>query len=178
MIKSIAQFEVTKSLPHPAPSPQPPTCSLARFVTPGVVMMSKPFPAPADDTESQVWIQQYEQARGVLNSAADARGCKLQILELPEPDPYKVRQLPAKDIACCKQIGLDCKNGGLTSYVNFYIVNGGILMPEFGGKEADGKAWEILEVTFPSRKVVAVNFDYVAVGDRGIHHATHEFPKA
>ncbi|KAF9372683.1 hypothetical protein CPB97_001084 [Podila verticillata] len=152
--------------------------SLARFVAPGVVMMSKPFPAPADDTESQVWNQQYEQARGVLNSATDAKGRKLQILELPEPNPAKVRQLPARDIALCKQIGLDCKYGGLTSYVNFYIANGGIVMPEFGDKEADSQAKAILEKAFPGRKVVAVSIDYVAVGGGGIHCATHEIPKA
>ncbi|KAF9331571.1 hypothetical protein BG006_005566 [Podila minutissima] len=116
--------------------------SLARFVAPGVVMVSRPAPAPANDKESQVWIKQYEQAMGL-----------------------------------CKDIDLDCENGGLTSYVNFYIVNGGIVMPQFGDKAADRKAVEIVQKAFPNRKVVAVNIDYVAVGGGGIHCATHEIPR-
>ncbi|KAG0336437.1 hypothetical protein BG000_006588 [Podila horticola] len=151
--------------------------SLARFVAPGVVMVSRPAPAPADDKESQVWIQQYEQALKVLNNSTDAKGRKLQIIELPEPDPAKVRKLPSGDIKLCKNIDLDCENGGLTSYVNFYIANGGIVMPQFGDKAADSKAVEIVQKAFPDRKVVAVSIDYVAVGGGGIHCATHEVPQ-
>ncbi|KAF9315137.1 hypothetical protein BG003_003461 [Podila horticola] len=151
--------------------------SLARFVAPGVVMVSRPAPAPADDKESQVWIQQYEQALKVLNNSTDAKGRKLQIIELPEPDPAKVRKLPSRDIKLCKNIDLDCENGGLTSYVNFYIANGGIVMPQFGDKAADSKAVEIVQKAFPDRKVVAVSIDYVAVGGGGIHCATHEVPQ-
>ncbi|KAG0239086.1 hypothetical protein BGW41_007929 [Actinomortierella wolfii] len=152
--------------------------SLARFVAPGVVMVSRPFPpAPKDDEESQVWIGQYEQAMGVLRQATDAKGRRLRIIELPEPNPAKIRQLPPDDIKRCKKIGIDCKNGGLTSYVNFYIVNGGIVMPEFGDKEADRNARNIVQKAFPNRKIVAVNIDYVAVGGGGIHCATHEVPQ-
>ncbi|KAF9274927.1 hypothetical protein BGZ88_002695 [Linnemannia elongata] len=151
--------------------------SLARFVAPGVVMVSRPFPAPADDKESQVWIGQYNQAMSVLKQATDAKGRRLKIIELPEPNPEKVRQLPASDIKLCKKIGLDCKNGGLTSYVNFYIANGGIAMPEFGDKEADKNAHDIVQKAFPNRKVVSINIDYVAVGGGGIHCATHEVPR-
>ncbi|KAG0076839.1 hypothetical protein BGZ90_008109 [Linnemannia elongata] len=128
--------------------------SLARFVAPGVVM-----------------------AMSVLKQATDAKGRRLKIIELPEPNPEKVRQLPASDIKLCKKIGLDCKNGGLTSYVNFYIANGGIAMPEFGDKEADKIAQDIVQKAFPNRKVVSINIDYVAVGGGGIHCATHEVPR-
>ncbi|KAF9111338.1 hypothetical protein BGX30_007632, partial [Mortierella sp. GBA39] len=119
--------------------------SLARFVAPGVVLVSRPFPAPKDDKESQVWIGQYEQAMSVLRKATDAKGRCLKIIELPEPNPDKIRQLPPGDIKRCKTIGLDCKNGGLTSYVNFYIANGGIAMPEFGDHEADRHARDIVQ---------------------------------
>ncbi|KAK3820974.1 MAG: hypothetical protein J3R72DRAFT_459471 [Linnemannia gamsii] len=151
--------------------------SLARFVAPGVVMVSTPFPAPADDKESQVWIGQYNQAMSVLRNATDAKGRRLQIIELPEPNPAKIRQMSPSDIKLCKKIDLDCKNGGLTSYVNFYIANGGIIIPEFGDKEADQRARDIVQKAFPNRKVVAVNIDYVAVGGGGIHCATHEVPR-
>ncbi|KAF9158351.1 hypothetical protein DFQ26_007730 [Actinomortierella ambigua] len=150
--------------------------SLARFVAPGVVMVSRPFPAPADDEEAQVWIGQYNQAMSVLKNATDAKGRRLQIIELPEPNPAKIRKLPAADIKRCKTLDLDCKNGGLTSYVNYYIVNGGVIIPEFGDKEADRMAHDIVQKAYPTRKVVSVNIDYVAVGGGGIHCATHEVP--
>ncbi|KAG0314126.1 hypothetical protein BGZ97_009606 [Linnemannia gamsii] len=102
----------------------------------------------------------------------------VMVIELPEPNPDKIRQMPPSDIKLCKKIGIDCKNGGLTSYVNFYIANGGIAMPEFGDKEADQHAQDVVQKAFPDRKVKAVNIDYVAVGGGGIHCATHEVPKA
>ncbi|KAF9972225.1 hypothetical protein BGZ73_004685 [Actinomortierella ambigua] len=151
--------------------------SLARFVAPGVVMVSKPFPAPANDKESQMWIGMYDQAMSVLRTATDAKGRHLQIIELPEPNPEKIRAMSPDDIKRCKKLGLDCENGGLTSYVNFYIVNGGVIMPEFGDQDADRRARDIVQKAFPSRKVVSVNIDYIAVGGGGIHCATHEVPK-
>ena len=140
--------------------------SLARFVAPGVVMVSRPFPAPASDTESQVWIQQYEQAMGVLRNSTDAKGRKLQIIELPEPDPYKVRQMSRADIRLCKKLKLDCEDGKLTSYVNFYIVNGGVVMPQFGDAAADRQAVDIVQRAFPDRQVETVCIDYIAVGGK------------
>ncbi|KAF9086926.1 hypothetical protein BGX23_008495 [Mortierella sp. AD031] len=150
--------------------------SLARFVAPGVVMISRPFPADKNDTESQVWIGQYNQALKILQNATDAKGRKIKIIELPEPDPTKIRQMSNRNIQLCKQIDLDCKNGGLTSYLNFLITNGGVVMPEFGDAQADRQAQEIVKAAFPGREVVAVNIDFVAVGGGGIHCATHDIP--
>ncbi|GJJ71679.1 agmatine deiminase [Entomortierella parvispora] len=139
--------------------------SLARFVAPGVVMVSRPFPAPASDKESQVWIQQYEQAMGVLRNSTDAKGRQLQIIELPEPDPAEVRQMSRADIRLCQNIKLDCEDS-VTSYVNFYIANGGVVLPQFGDVTADRQAVEIVQKAFPSRQVVAVSIDYLAVGGK------------
>ncbi|KAG0204127.1 hypothetical protein BGX28_003850 [Mortierella sp. GBA30] len=152
--------------------------SLARFSAPGVVMISRPPPlADKNDTESLVWIRQYEQAVEVLKQSTDAKGNKLKIIDIPEPDPTKIRKMSPKTIKLCKEIDLDCEDGGLTSYLNFYIVNGGIIMPEFGDVKADRKAQEIVKAAFPGREVVAVNIDYIAQGGGGIHCATHELPK-
>ncbi|KAG0210201.1 hypothetical protein BGX28_009506 [Mortierella sp. GBA30] len=153
--------------------------SLARFVAPGVVMISRPPPPAAgkNDTESSVWNGQYEQAMEVLNLSTDADGKKLKIIDIPEPDPTKIRRMSPETIKLCKEIHLDCEGGGLTSYLNFYIVNGGVIMPEFGDVEADRKAQEIVKAAFSGREVVAVNIDYVAQGGGGIHCATHDVPK-
>lgn len=151
--------------------------SLARFVAPGVVMVSRPFPAPKNDKESQIWINQYNQAMNVLGNSTDALGRKLKLIDLPEPNPEKIRPMSPKIIEMCEEIDLDCRDGGLTSYLNFYIANGGIIMPKFGDIEADRKAQQIVQAAFPGRKVVAVNIDFIAQGGGGIHCATHEVPK-
>ncbi|KAF9343444.1 hypothetical protein BGX26_005712, partial [Mortierella sp. AD094] len=150
--------------------------SLARFVAPGVVMVSRPALVEKGDTESLVWAKQYEQALQVLKSSTDAMGNKLKIIELPEPNPEKIREISPELAKLCKDIDLDCKDGGLTSYLNFYIANGGIVMPEFGDVEADHKAQQIVQAAFPDRKVVAVNIDFIAQGGGGIHCATHDIP--
>jgi len=116
-------------------------------------MISRPAHADKSDTESQIWIGQYDQAMQVLNNSTDAKGNKPKVIQLPEPDPEKIHQLPASDVKKCKDIDIDCEDGATTSYLNFYIVNGGIVMPEFGNVVADRNAQEIVRAAFPGRKV-------------------------
>ncbi|KAF9342757.1 hypothetical protein BGX26_006895 [Mortierella sp. AD094] len=150
--------------------------SLARFIAPGVVMVSRPAPAAKGDKESLLWVKQYEQAIQVLQNSTDALGNKLRIIDLPEPDPEKVREMSREVIKYGREIDIDCEEGGLISYLNFYIVNGGVVMPEFGDVEADRRAQLIVQTAFPDRKVVAINIDIIAQGGGGIHCATHEVP--
>lgn len=39
------------------------------------------------------------------------------------------------------------------SYVNFYIANGAIIVPQFGDKERDAEALHVLSKTFPDHEV-------------------------
>lgn len=39
------------------------------------------------------------------------------------------------------------------SYVNFYIANGGIIVPKFGDKKWDDEAIRVLSKTFPHHEV-------------------------
>lgn len=131
--------------------------ALARFSEPGVVVMSTP------DTEApqDVWTDAYRQARGVLDEAVDARGKRLEIVELPEP----------------VDIG-DRGDGFLASYVNYYVVNGGVVLPRFGDARADSDAAAIVGDLYPGRKIVQVGVDTLGEGGGGIHCATQQLPKA
>ncbi|OAR23991.1 peptidyl-arginine deiminase [Streptomyces sp. ERV7] len=130
--------------------------ALARFSAPGTVVMSTPDPqAPKD-----VWTAAYHQARTVLERAVDARGRKLEIVELPEP----------------VDIGRRGKEF-LASYVNYYVANGGVVMPRFGDKRADADAASIVRDLYPGRKVVQVPVDTLGEGGGGIHCATQQLPK-
>lgn len=159
--------------------------ALARFVAPGVVMVSKP---PAENVTSgllhsgrfQAWREQYAQAMQVLSTTTDAHGRAIKIIDLPEPTPAKTRRVPVEEVAIFEEIGVhECEkdgSGGINSYMNFLMVNGGVLMPEFGDAEADRAAKDIVERQFPEREVVSVRIDYLVKGGGGIHCSTHDVP--
>lgn len=133
--------------------------SLARFVAPGVVLLDVPGPGASED----VWSRSSEQARGVLAREQDARGRSFEVIELPQPDFSKIR---------------GTSDDFLASYVNFFVGNEVLLVPEFGDRRADRRARGILGEHFPDRDVVAVRIDEIASGGGGIHCATHDVPAA
>ncbi|GAA2533007.1 hypothetical protein GCM10009860_11230 [Microbacterium mitrae] len=131
--------------------------SLVRFVAPGVVLLDVPGPGAPDD----VWARSSAQARDVLDEAIDANGEPFEVIELPQPDFSLIRG-EGDDF--------------LASYVNFYVANGAVFVPEFGDKAADREAQNILAEQFPDREIVPVAIDTIASGGGGIHCATHDLP--
>ncbi|GAB2719490.1 agmatine deiminase family protein [Kitasatospora kifunensis] len=132
--------------------------ALARFAEPGVVVLHR----PAADSPPDVWSQASDQALQVLGSATDAKGRKLRVVELTEPDVTKI-QAQGKDF--------------LATYLNFYVVNGGVIAPKFGDQSADDHAAGILTDLHPGRQVVQVSINAVAAGGGGIHCATQQQPE-
>ncbi|UQI46028.1 agmatine deiminase family protein [Streptomyces sp. HU2014] len=131
--------------------------SLVRFTAPGVVLLDKAFPgSPAD-----VWSRSADQARSVLAKATDARGKRLEVIDLPQPDPGRIT---------------GTGDDFVSTYANFYVANDAVFMPEFGDKRADDRARGILKEHFPGRDVVPVTIDTIAAGGGGIHCSTHDQP--
>ncbi|WP_414504946.1 agmatine deiminase family protein [Streptomyces sp. NEAU-L66] len=131
--------------------------ALARFSAPGVVVLSTPAKhAPRND-----FTGAYEQAREVLEGAVDARGKRLEVVELPEPADIGRR---GKDFLAC--------------YVNYYVANGAVIMPRFGDRKADSKAAAVLREQYPGREVVQLPVDNIGEGGGGIHCSTQQLPKA
>lgn len=130
---------------------------LARYVAPGVVLLDKAFPGAPPD----VWSRASEQARRVLTGAVDAAGRKLQVIDLPQPDPDRIT---------------GDGDAFVSSYANFYVANGAVFLPRFGDRQADDRAQRILGEHFPGRTVVPVQIDAIAAGGGGIHCATHDMP--
>ncbi|MER7673880.1 agmatine deiminase family protein [Kitasatospora sp. NPDC096128] len=130
---------------------------LARFVAPGIVLLDQSFPGgPAD-----VWSRAADQARGVLKSATDATGGKLQVIELQQPDPDRITGRG---------------DAFVSSYMNFYVGSKGVYLPRFGDARADERAQQVLKQYFPGREIVPVKIDAIAAGGGGIHCATHDIP--
>ncbi|MFG2336455.1 agmatine deiminase family protein [Streptomyces yangpuensis] len=129
---------------------------LARFTAPGRVILDRPG-AGAD----RKWVAVYEETRRVLESATDARGRRLAITELPGPDRALIRGKGPEF---------------LSSYTNYYTVNGAVVAPQFGDGHADGQAYAVLRAAYPDRQVVQVAIDNIAAGGGGIHCATQSHP--
>ncbi|WP_194921219.1 agmatine deiminase family protein [Catenulispora rubra] len=130
---------------------------LARFAASGAVLLDKSFPGLPSD----VWSRASDQARTVLADATDAAGRKVRVVDLPQPDPDKIT---GKGDAF------------VSSYANFFVANGAVIMPKFGDADADDQAAGILGEHFPGRKVVPVAIDAIAAGGGGIHCSTHDMP--
>ncbi|MET9340891.1 agmatine deiminase family protein [Nonomuraea sp. NPDC003804] len=130
--------------------------ALARFSEPGVAVIS----TPSEDAPHDVWTAAYDQARKVLTSAVDARGKRLELVELPEPVDIGRR---GKDF--------------LATYVNYYVINDAVIMPRFGDKKADKDAAAIVRELYPRREIVQMPVDTLGEGGGGIHCSTQQMPK-
>ncbi|MFC4777339.1 agmatine deiminase [Paenibacillus sp. GCM10023252] len=144
---------------------------VAAFIRPGVVAMSW-----TDDPESP----QYERlnaAYEVLSGTTDARGRQLEVHKIHIPDPMKISDEEARLIDRARR-SYNRATGTqfAASYVNFYICNGGVVMPSFGDRH-DAAAYEQLCGLFPERKVVQVNTREIALGGGNIHCITQQQPK-
>ena len=66
-----------------------------------------------------------------------------------------------------------------TSYLNYYYINGAILVPQFGGanKESDKRALDILKDIHPDREVIGIPATDILLGGGNIHCITQQIPE-
>ncbi|MFF8772090.1 agmatine/peptidylarginine deiminase [Kitasatospora sp. NPDC015120] len=126
----------------------------SRFVRPGVVMVQLP---PAD--RNDVWARDAREQFAILSSATDARGRRLQVLVVHGPDTVRSRSSRFVD-----------------SYLNFVLVNGGVITAGFGDAYKDAAARDTLAAAFPGREVVQLDVDRLMAGGGGIHCSTMHEP--
>jgi agmatine deiminase len=129
---------------------------LACFVRPGVVLAEPDLSEPAG-TERYEQLQ--ENAR-VLAEATDARGRRLEVHPIHPANSAD----PLGDRFC-------------RSYINFYIANGGIVMPGYGVDE-DADARRVVQACFPGHEVLQVDVNHIAYGGGAIHCITQQQPAA
>ncbi len=95
----------------------------------------------------------------ILRNTTDARGRKLEIIELPI---YPEFQFEDTHDAIC--------------YANFYIANGGVIVPT-GDLEEDEEALKIIRKAMLGYEVVGVPAKLIAYGGGGPHCITQQVPK-
>ena len=122
--------------------------NVCAFVRPGEVVLAW----TEDETDPQYAMSLADLK--VLEQETDAKGRKFKIHKLPIPQ--KPVCLTQEDVdGFVFEEGEDEREAGermAASYVNFYISNGGIILPQFGD-ENDKRAVEILQKCFPERRI-------------------------
>jgi agmatine deiminase len=120
------------------------------FVRPGVVLVQAcEDPAHPDYARMRA-------NRAVLEAARDARGRQLEIIELPL---YPYTELGGHRTS--------------VSYVNFYVANGGVIVPT-AGTAMDRLALELVQHALPDREVVGAPARCIAFGGGGVHCITQQ----
>ncbi|MBL4787346.1 MAG: agmatine deiminase family protein [Cohaesibacteraceae bacterium] len=129
--------------------------SLARFVGPGHVLFQMPDPGAIDDSFADAALE----TLSLLEQELDGEGNPLKFSILEEPLHRRVK---SEDF--------------VASYVNYYVCNGAVIMPQFGDTEEDVAARETMQELYPDRQIVQLNTDAVGEVGGGIHCATMQQP--
>jgi len=127
---------------------------LACFVRPGAALV-EPDPDAEPGTERHDILTENI---NILKGATDATGRSLEVHQI-----QAVTGVEALGDRFCR------------SYINFYITNGGIVMPAYG-VPADEPALEVVSGCFPDREVVQVDVNHIAYGGGSIHCITQQQP--
>jgi agmatine deiminase len=130
--------------------------NVACFAKPGVILMQTCL----DPQDPNFALTQ--ENLNILKHSKDAAGRTPEVIQIPQP--------PAR---------FDEGNRLTLSYLNFYFVNGGVILPVFGGDamDADETAANILRTVFPDRKVVSVDAASLITEGGNIHCVTQQMPK-
>jgi agmatine deiminase len=145
--------------------------NLACFVRPGEVCLT--WTERRRDPQYAISLDAWER----LAAARDARGRRLKVTRLPLPGPLKLSAREAAGLL--PQEGTKPRRAGerlAGSYVNFYIANGGIIMPLLDPR-TDRQAAQRLRRLFPQRRVVGVPAREVLLGGGNIHCITQQIPR-
>ncbi len=110
-----------------------------------------------------------------LSEAKDAKGRKLKVwkLTMPKKPVYMegAGTIDRSESAVPREEGALCT----ASYMNFLIVNSGVIAPQYGD-ENDELALKQLQEMFPDRKIVGVQTREVIYGGGNIHCITQHQP--
>lgn len=130
------------------------------------------------EDESDPQYARSQAALRILETEKDAKGRSFVIHKLPIPAiPQTIQE---EDL-----IGFDFEDGEdyrelgerlAASYVNFYIANKSVLLPQFGD-ENDMVAVDILKKCFPGREIAPIYARDILTGGGNIHCITQQIPK-
>ncbi|KAH8588472.1 porphyromonas-type peptidyl-arginine deiminase superfamily [Bisporella sp. PMI_857] len=125
------------------------------FIRPGVIVLSRPY-----RNAPKAWWQVHSEIRAILERSIDAKGRRFEIHIIDEPEPKCLGSLSYDDPA--------------TNYVNFYFVNGGLIVPQFGDVSQDRGALDLFKKLCPDRIVRPVHVRALPFFGGVIHCSTQQ----
>lgn len=145
--------------------------NLAKFSSPGVVLLTW-----TDDSEDPQHVISAD-ALSRLERARDARGRSIQVVKLPQPGPlYRERDEVPEVVMPDGSAPRDMGERLPASYANYYIANGGVVMPAFGVPDDDAAARAVVAAAHPDREIVQVQAREILLGGGCIHCITQQQP--
>ena len=145
--------------------------NVCAFIKPGEVVL-----AWTDDESDPQYALSAEDLK-VLEQETDAKGRKFCVHKMPIPK--KPVCITEKELAgYVFEEGEDTREAGerlAASYVNFYIGNKVVLVPQFGD-EHDVLATDLLQKLFPEREIVSIFAREIIIGGGNIHCITQQIP--
>lgn len=112
-----------------------------------------------------------------LCQATDARGRRLQVHKICLPK--ELVRLSGSETILPTPGSAPRRDGDLciASYLNFLIVNGGVIVPQYGDAH-DALALSQVQKLFPGRQAVGVSTREIVFGGGNIHCVTQQVPRA
>jgi agmatine deiminase len=144
---------------------------VACFARPGVVL------AAVTDDEDDWRYELLQDNLRRLREATDARGRRLEVYTVPMPAILEISEEEAWGVDSAEGT-IPRRPGDKTaaSYLNFLIVNDGVVMPTFDDPN-DDPAREIIASLFPDREVVTVAGREIVLGGGNVHCITQQQPR-
>lgn len=128
------------------------------------------------EDETHPFYKEAKAAYQTLSEASDARGRKLKVHKLClTKNPVLLHGADSIDMV----EGTIPRTDGeisIASYMNYLVVNGGVIVPQYGD-ENDSLALQQIQEMYPERKVVGVRTEEIAYGGGNIHCITQQQPK-
>lgn len=128
---------------------------VATFPSPGTVLVHQQADSSHPDHATM------QEIRALLAAATDAKGRRLQIIDLPAPETLT-----------------DAHGFVDWSYVNHLVINDAVIACAFGEAKADARAADILAAAYPGRRIVPVDARELFARGGGVHCITQQQPKA
>ncbi|HUA27088.1 MAG TPA: agmatine deiminase [Steroidobacteraceae bacterium] len=144
--------------------------NLACFVSPGRVCLT--WTDDKHDPQYAISLDAWER----LKDARDAHGRRLEVFKVPMPGPLHMTEDEARGLVPSQSMKRRYAGDRLAaSYVNFYMANGGIVMPLLDPR-TDDLAAGVLRQACPDRLIVGVPAREILLGGGGIHCITQQIP--
>jgi len=144
--------------------------NLCCFVRPAAVALT--WTDDRNDPQYDRSCEAYEH----LKTSVDVRGRSLEVHKIPQPAPLYMTVQESQGILAVE--GTFPRREGrrlAASYINFYIANRGVLVPQFGDP-LDRQALQLVQELFPDRSIQGLPAREILLGGGNIHCITLQQP--